>query len=108
MFAGYGKTSDEQIFVQVWPGYPPRKRIENGYQKLVDRGVRCNIFFIGTRIDNYNYEEYLYDMDSNVKFGDLVKLQYMPDTVHIFTEEKGQHAITNGITEWLESLPPHL
>ena len=43
-------------------------------------------------------------MYARVNFGDLVKLEYMPNANHILTDEKDQDAVINGVTDWIVSL----
>ena len=98
------KTSDKDMLVQVWPGYPPRKQVENGYKKLVKRGVHFYIIFTGSWVEEYNYKDQFFDMYARVKFGDLVKLEYMPHANHILADKNDQDAVTNGVTDWIASL----
>jgi alpha/beta superfamily hydrolase len=104
IFKTTNQEADEDMLVQVWPDYPPRKQIENGYKLLAERGVRFYIVFTGSWAEEYNYKNQFFDMYSGVSFGSLVKLEYMPHASHILTDEKDQNRVTDGFKEWMLSL----
>lgn len=95
---------DENMFVQEWDPYPPRKQIERGYQELVAHGVRFYIIYTGSWAEEYNYENQFFDMYSAVNFRDSVILNYMPLADHVLSRESDREAVIGGVIQWVKSI----
>lgn len=92
----------ENMVVQIWPEYPPRRRIEEGYAELVARGVRFCVLYTGSWADQYNYRTQFHDMFSGVDFDGHLTLRYMPDATHILSQPEAQNNVIAGVGRWAE------
>jgi pimeloyl-ACP methyl ester carboxylesterase len=90
----------ENMVVQIWPEYPPRRRIEEGYAELVARGVRFFVLYTGSWADQYNYRAQFLDMFSGVAFNGSLNLQYMPDATHILPQPGAQERVLREVCDW--------
>ena len=89
---------------QVWPEYPPRKEVENAYQKLVDRKIKMLVVYTGSWNDTYNYEKQFFDVFSMVQFGELVTLKYMPKANHIMSNEQHRHEFIAQFKQFVQTI----
>jgi len=98
----------EDMWVQQWPEYPPKDTVENGYLRLVDRGVRIHAIYTGSWDDVYNYRRQILDMYPGVDFGDLLTLLHLPDAYHILPDPNHQDLVIEAVSRWVteEFLPP--
>lgn len=86
----------------VWPPFPPRKFVEDGYQQLVERGVRLKVIYTGSWFEVYNYKDQFLDMYSAVNFGESLELGLFPEASHIMSEPKHRDEMLGEIIAWLE------
>jgi hypothetical protein len=98
------EASDSNLEAQVWPEYPPKKLIEQAYQKLVDTKTKMLVVYTGSWNDTYNYRNQFFDLFSSVQFGDLVTLKYMPNANHVMTEETDRFDFIDAFTQFIKSL----
>lgn len=83
--------------------FPPRKKIESGVHQLIERQVALYFLFTGAE-PHFNYPEQVEDMYPDVRFGDLLKVDYLEDCSHIIKEPHRQKDVCEGITEWVTDL----
>lgn len=98
----YVKESDE-VDVWMWQPQPSRDFVEQGYQSLVEKGVRLYSIYTGEPF-SYNYQGQMTDMYPNVDFSDLLTIDYFPDSSHIMQEPRFQKEIRQKVLHWLEDL----
>ena len=79
-------AEDPDMSVREWPEYPERSVVEQGYAKLVARGVKLLVIYTGAWADTYNYQSQFYDMYPGVNFGSCLNLLYLPDADHVMTD----------------------
>jgi len=103
--ASSGLTSRENsggdMVVEMWPEYPPRKAVEDGYRRLVDRGVRILALYTGSWDDQYNYRTQFFHMYPGVDFGTLLDLRFMPEAVHVLPDPEMQARVIDLVDEWI-------
>lgn len=85
-----------------WP-YPPKEFVENGYGKLVTRGLRFLYIYTGSWAKQYNYLNQFNDMYPSVKFGNSVELWFKPKMTHSMVEPESQKFMIETVTQWLKS-----
>jgi len=73
----------------LWP-YPPKEFVEQGYKKLVRRGVKFLYIYTGSWENQYNYLNQFFDMYPSVDFKNVVDLKFKP-----------QYMI-NSVAQWLK------
>ena len=84
--------------------FPPRALIARGLQKLVARGVRMYVNFTGGE-PAYCYQGQYRASFPDVKFGELLRVDYYPQTNHIITQPQYQAQIVQSIASWMAEVP---
>ena len=92
----------EFLEVPVFDERPPRWEVATMLQQLVARRVRLCTMFTGGE-PNYIYRSQYRDCFREVKFGDLLELDYYPDTNHIITQPAYQQTVVDRVGKWLIS-----
>ncbi len=80
--------------------FPPREQVAAGLKKLTMRGVNMYVNFTGGE-PQYRYRGQFRASFRDVSFGDLLRVDYYPNTNHIITQAKYQREIVSNITEWV-------
>jgi hypothetical protein len=96
-----GSLNADEGDVWFWPPRPPRDTLEQGYRKLIEKGVRLYYIYTGSG-SGYNYREQMIDMYPNVNFGDLLTIDYFPTATHIMKEPSTQKEINQNVIRWLQ------
>jgi hypothetical protein len=93
--------SDENYEIPTYTRvFPPRATIAAGLQKLVARGVRMHVNFTGGE-PGYRYQGQYRDSFPDVRFGDLLRVDYYPQTNHIITQPDYQKRVVDNISSWM-------
>lgn len=79
--------------------FPPRDAVAEGLCKLAARGVHMFSIFTGGEPD-YIYDKQYRQSFRDVKFGDLLRVSYYPQTNHIITQLDYQARIVEEIANW--------
>lgn len=79
--------------------FPPREQVAAGLAKLVARGVKVQALFMGT--GEYNHVGQFRDSFRDVPFGDLLSVEYFPQSDHIVTHPRMQREVVGKIVTWL-------
>ncbi len=98
-----GGGGGQTMVVEMWPDYPPRDEVEEGYGRLVARGVKMHVLFTGSWDDQYNYRNQFYHMYPRVNFDGLLTLRFMPDAEHVLPQPDVQKDVLEGIGAWIKS-----
>lgn len=98
----FGSEEDKSA-VFVAPEYrrvfPPKSEIESGMHRLADRGLRFFFTFTGDEEEILYREQYV-DTFSSVDFGDRIRVEYMPESDHTFSNIENQHRVVRMLTDW--------
>jgi hypothetical protein len=91
----------------VPPMPPPRSRTAAQFRTLVERGVRLDVAYTGGVSDYYNYAGQFADSFRDVDFKGLLRVAYLSQVNHTFTEMHAQDALLDSTADWLrEQFPP--
>jgi len=98
------QDNDEVMEYQVWPDYPKKSVVQEGFSTLVARDVKMLVTYTGDWKDEYNYEGQFNDMYSRVNFGkQQLILNYMPNANHVMTDPNDRAIIINRLEELLST-----
>ncbi len=97
------KAEDESVemFQFDWGHYPSKEYIQTLYRDCVKRAVRFNVVFTGSWDHEYNYANQFFDMFNEVSFGNSVKLTYMEDSDHVFSNPADRRQLVENVCDWL-------
>lgn len=98
-------VSPEFFEMPEFPGRPDRRVVADRLRALVRRSVRMYIAFTGGAMA-YNYPTQYRDCFRDVDFGELLRLEYHPDSDHIMTPEAAQRAVCEGVVALARELAP--
>ena len=84
--------------------FPPREVIARGLQQLVARRVRMYVNFTGGEAA-YCYQDQYRASFPDVKFGELLRVDYYPQTNHIITQPQYQAQMVQSIASWMAEVP---
>ena len=80
--------------------FPPKREVESGVGRLVQRGVRLFVVFTGgERL--FNYAEQYREAFSRVPFGNLLRVHHMPRADHTFTDPHSQRELLEYLSGWM-------
>jgi pimeloyl-ACP methyl ester carboxylesterase len=101
------KTDDELASVYVAPEYrrvfPPRERVAQGLQQLMQRGVQLYYFFSGSMADHINYRAQYEESFPDVDFGRRLHVEYVNTADHTVTQLDKQQHVVGAIGDWAET-----
>ena len=80
-----------------------RKILESHYRTCVLADVKMLALFTGGMPGYHNYREQLIDAFPDVAFGDLLTLEYAPQSDHAFTSEANRELLRQSVLRWLQS-----
>jgi pimeloyl-ACP methyl ester carboxylesterase len=98
---------ETDMWVQEWKEYPPRAEVEDGYRKLVERGVAMYVVYTGSWQHEYNYRRQFLDTYRSIDFGDLLTLSYLPDAEHTLPDPKHRTIVLEGVCAWMSRIFGH-
>ncbi len=98
------KTGGSDDMTAAWPGYPPKRVIEEGYKKLCERNVRFFVTYTGSWAETYNYENQFYDMYPKADLKSSTLLNYMPDANHIMTNPDDRRVFASSFFQFIDEL----
>lgn len=91
---------EEEFFeVPNFASYPPKEEVEQGLNKLNERGLEMLYVFLGN--EHYKYHKQFEDCFSSVAFDDNLTVIHRPLASHILSEPKERRAVVESITEWV-------
>lgn len=97
---------EERYFeVPNFAGYPPRQEVEQGLQKLNERGLNMLYVFFGD--EHYKYQKQFEDCFKSVAFGDNLTVIHHPNATHILSEPEDRKAVIKAISDWAHNLVSH-
>jgi alpha/beta superfamily hydrolase len=76
--------------------------------EVLSRGIQLMMVFTGGVNHVYNYERQIYDLLPNVRFGDQLRLMYMPDTDHTVSDAVGRRRLQDAAGAWMQLLVSQL
>jgi len=94
-------SSTKDMWVQEWKEYPPRAEVEDGYRKLVERGVAMYVVYTGSWQHEYNYRRQFLDTYRSIEFGDLLTLSYLPEAEHTLPDPAHRKMVLDGVCDWM-------
>lgn len=97
------QDSNEVMEYRVWPDYPEKSLVQQGFSELVERRVKMLVTYTGDWKDEYNYEGQFNDMYPRVNFDGLLNLNYMPTANHTMTNRNDRKSIIARLKELLTS-----
>lgn len=87
----------------VWPDYPAKQSVEDGFIELTARNVQILATFTGSWSDEFNYEKQFEDMYSSVNFTKQLSVNYMPMANHIMTQKPDRQYLAERLTKLCEA-----
>lgn len=81
--------------------FPPKEKVAAGLKTLVDRKVRFFNFFSN---DYYMYRTQYRDCFREIKFGDQLRLEFIPGADHLVSRLSDQQYLVTAMAEWVRSL----
>lgn len=79
-----------------------REMLELRYQNLVDKGIDTLAIFTGSRM-RQSYREQMIEALPNVKFGDRLRLEYLPGSNHTFEQDADRERLIQLILQWIDA-----
>lgn len=83
--------------------FPPKKKIVNEIQQLIDRDVYLYYIYSSGVPIYYNYANQFWDMFRSLKFKDKVSHSYIEGSDHTYTLISLRKKVLNSIISWIES-----
>lgn len=91
---------EEQFFeIPDFASYPPKEEVQQGLQKLNERGLNMLYVFLGN--EHYKYQKQFQDCFGAVAFKDNLTVIHRPHASHILSEPDDRKAVVEAITNWL-------
>jgi hypothetical protein len=81
--------------------FPPKQTVAAGLKALADRGVRFFNFFSN---DYYYYRGQYRDCFREVKFGDRLRIEFIPGADHLVSGLADQQYVVSAMSDWVRSL----
>ena len=97
-------SNDDEHAEPDWEAYPDLSSIQQGYQRLVDRGVKFLYVYTGDWEHEYLYQDQFVEMYPQVDFRDQSEIHYVKDMTHICAEPASQKYIMEHLSRWLDNL----
>ena len=70
-------------------------------QRVIDRGVELMFVFTGGETDYYNYRDQLFDLLPGFDFRQQLQLEYMPETDHTVSDDRGRERLLGAMEGWI-------
>ena len=85
-----------------------RAEIERAYKAAIDRRLKILMVLTGGMPRLHNYRCQLFDAFPNLRFGNLLKVEYWAATDHVFSHSEDRERLFNRIETWIDELdrPP--
>lgn len=103
---GEGEAAPDESFQQRIEDAPVRNQIENAFKTAIDRRLKMLMVLTGGMTLQHNYRRQLFDAFPQLRFGDLLKLEYWGDTDHVFSHGADRERLFSRIESWLNDLRP--
>jgi pimeloyl-ACP methyl ester carboxylesterase len=81
--------------------FPPRDRVANDIRGFVSRNVQMYYLWTGG-LEEYNHRGQHEATFSDVKFGTLLREEWLPDADHIVTGLQHQEYVTRNVLDWAQ------
>ncbi len=81
--------------------FPPKETVGADLKNFVQRGVNMFIVFTGGQEELYNDRSQYARVFSDVDFGGLLRVEYIPDATHIFTGLDHQEFLVREVPSWI-------
>ena len=81
--------------------FPPKQTVAAGLKALADRGVRFFNFFSN---DYYYYRGQYRDCFREIKFGDRLRIEFIPGADHLVSGLADQQYVVSAMSDWVRSL----
>jgi hypothetical protein len=78
-----------------------RQFLERAYGGAIDRRVRMLAVFTAGRADRHNYRTQMLEAFPNLRFGELLQLEYFGDSDHTFTSRANRARLLELMLDWL-------
>ena len=83
--------------------FPPRDETAQGLSVLTDRSVQMLSIFTGGQERHFNHQSQYVESFPDVNFRDLLRVVFIKESDHIFTNLDHQNMVDDEITEWVAS-----
>ena len=83
--------------------FPPKQTVAAGLKALADRGVRFFNFFSN---DYYYYRGQYRDCFREIKFGDRLRIEFIPGADHLVSGLADQQYVVSAMSDWVRYLRP--
>lgn len=93
-------NNESEIYVR---SFPPKKKIMNEIQQLIDRDVYLYYIYSSGVPIYYNYANQFRDMFRSLKFKDKISHSYMTNADHTYTRIDLRKKLLRSIINWIES-----
>lgn len=84
-------------------GAMDRLAVVDALNQTLERGVRLMFAFTGGVNHIYNYRDQLLDLLPGVRFGNKLRLEYMPDADHTISDQVSRAKLIRSIGDWMDS-----
>lgn len=106
---GMGPTEGEGVEYEI-PKYvrvfPPRDKVAADLRGFVARGVRMLVVFTDGLTDDVNHRGQYRRAFRDVRFGDLLEVEYMKGSTHIVTSPDHQAFVVERMAAWARHFAP--
>ena len=100
------ERSDAERLEYVAPEYrrifPPREMVAESLKLLLGRGVQMLHVFSDGQTDHINHASQYEESFREINFGDRLQVEYIPNSLHTFTELGDQEVLLRTIAHWAE------
>jgi pimeloyl-ACP methyl ester carboxylesterase len=100
------ETALDESFQQRIEDAPVRNQIEQAFKTAIDRRLKMLMVLTGGMDLQHNYRRQLFDAFPQLRFGDLLKLEYWGDTDHVFSQGADRERLFSRIESWLDDARP--
>ena len=101
-----GDEAQDEGFQQRIEDASVRNQIERAFKTAIDRRLKMLMVLTGGMPLQHNYRRQLSDAFPQLRFGDLLKLEYWGDTDHVFSHREDRERLFGRIESWLDELRP--
>jgi len=103
---GEGEVAPDEIAQPPMEDAAVRSQLERAYQAAIDRRLNILMVLTGGMTLQHNYRRQFFDAFPQLRFGDLLNLEYWGDIDHVFSHGADRERLFSRIESWLDALRP--